>query len=98
MKRALLVAVAGASLFSCASSKPAPPQTKVEITATPLAIIKQSVEVPKIKLPTYPAGSYVPPKFIRAYRCSYADDKTGSVVKGSFVWIKLKDAKVVASF
>jgi hypothetical protein len=78
---------------SCASDK----QVKVSVnpTATPLRIMQQDFTVPKLKVDRGP--DYIPARFIRVYRCSYADDN-GNVVKGSFIYVKIRSEKLKASF
>jgi len=78
--------------FSCASQ-----QQKVTVnpTVTPLEQVKRDLAVPKLKLDRGP--DYVPAKYIRVYRCSYSDDR-GNVVKGAFIYVKIRDEQVKASF
>ena len=72
-------------------------QVAVSPTTTPLQEMSKNFVVPELKLPLIPAGSYVPAKFIRVYRCSYVDDN-GNVRKGEFIYVKVRKEKVQASF
>jgi hypothetical protein len=72
-------------------------QVAVSPTTTPLQEMSKNFAVPKLKLPSVPAGSYVPAKFIRVYRCSYVDD-SGNVRKGEFIYIKVRKEEIKASF
>jgi len=74
-------------------------QQKVTVapTITPLKRMKETFRIPKLRIPPVPAGSYVPAKFIRVYRCSYVDDN-GNVRKGEFIWIKVREEHIQASF
>ncbi|NIA09418.1 MAG: hypothetical protein GWP10_06745 [Nitrospiraceae bacterium] len=87
-KSLLILSVA---LASCGTAQ------VVKKNATPLVSMKQMLKVPKISVPSIPAGSYVPARFIRVYRCSYTDD-SGNVQKGTFVWVKVRNERVQASF
>jgi len=94
MYRKFLVLLLGTGLLaSCGTNQ----QIKVSVnsTATPLEQIKRNFVVPKLKLDREP--DYVPAKYIRAYRCSYADNR-GNVVKGAFIYVKIRDEQVKASF
>jgi len=94
MRKLLLPLTLTLTLFSCGSESK---QVAVNLTATPLQEMKEFIKVPKLSVSPVPPGSYVPAKFIRVYRCSYSDD-SGNVRKGEFIWIKVRDERVEASF
>ena len=86
--------VAGVLIFlsSCGSSQQV---VKVNPTDLPLQNLKEEIVVPKLKVSSSP--SYVPAKWIRVYRCSYADEN-GNVKEGEFIYVKIRDEKIKASF
>ncbi len=92
-KKLFLLFLGTVVLASCGTT--AQHKVSVNPTVTPLTEIQQSFVVPKLKVSKSP--DYVPAKFIRVYRCSYTDGK-GNVVKGAFMYVKIRNEQLKASF
>ena len=78
-------------LTSCGNQ----PKPVVEPTVAPLTSLKEDIRIPELRVNYRPEVS--PSRYIRVYRCSYRDD-FGNVRKGEFIYVKLKDEEVRASF